>query len=65
MDGLSADDIATGKVVAAVEAFAADDALVVLSGSLPPGCHAGIYAEMVERLRSRGAKVLLDTSGCR
>ncbi|WP_206243769.1 1-phosphofructokinase [Novosphingobium terrae] len=63
MDGLSVDEAASERVLAAVEAFAAPDALIVLSGSLPPGCDAGIYATMVARLRAAGARVLLDTSG--
>jgi 1-phosphofructokinase len=63
MDGLSVDEAVTARVLAAAEAFAGPDALIVLSGSLPPGCHAGIYADMVARLRALGARVLLDTSG--
>lgn len=34
----------------------------VLSGSLPPGCPADWYAEIVTRLRARGARVAVDTS---
>lgn len=63
MDGLCLDEAITARVQAAVEGFAGPDALIVLSGSLPPGCHAGIYADMVARLRGLGARVLLDTSG--
>jgi len=63
MDGLLVDEAATDGVLASVERFAGPDALVVLSGSLPPGCDAGIYARMIARLRALGARVLLDTSG--
>ena len=63
MDGLAIDDAIAGRVLAAVERFAGPDALIVLSGSLPPGGDPGIYATMVVRLRALGARVLLDTSG--
>ncbi len=36
---------------------------VVLSGSLPPGLPVDFYADLTERARQRGAKVILDTSG--
>jgi 1-phosphofructokinase family hexose kinase len=35
----------------------------VLSGSLPPGISPDIYAQIIQTVRSRGAKTLLDTSG--
>jgi 1-phosphofructokinase len=35
----------------------------VLSGSLPPGVDASVYRVLVEMLKARGRKVLLDTSG--
>ncbi len=35
----------------------------VVAGSLPPGVDLGIYRDIIGRLRQRGAKVLLDTSG--
>jgi 1-phosphofructokinase len=63
MDGLSVDDAACDRVLTDVEDFAGPDALVVLSGSVPPGCHADIYAGMVARLRATGTRVMLDTSG--
>jgi 1-phosphofructokinase family hexose kinase len=37
--------------------------LWVLSGSLPPGLPAGIYAQLVELVQAGGARALLDTSG--
>lgn len=35
----------------------------VLSGSVPPGVPAGIYAGMIEEIHGRGGCVALDTSG--
>jgi tagatose 6-phosphate kinase len=40
-----------------------DASLVVLSGSLPPGCDDDLYAGLVERLQARGLRCLLDASG--
>ncbi|MCE3519428.1 PfkB family carbohydrate kinase, partial [Escherichia coli] len=51
------------RVAQAVAEFAGDDALIVLSGSLPPGCDPIVYAEMTATLTAGGARVLLDTSG--
>lgn len=47
--------------VAAVETASAD--WTVLSGSLPPGCPAGWYADLIARLRRTGCQVALDSSG--
>lgn len=38
-------------------------AITVLSGSLPSGCPAGIYASMTANLAKKGIKVVLDASG--
>ena len=35
----------------------------VVAGSLPPGVDPAIYRDIITRLRQRGARVLLDTSG--
>jgi 1-phosphofructokinase family hexose kinase len=35
----------------------------VLSGSLPPGCPADIYSQMISIVQARGSKAILDTSG--
>lgn len=40
-----------------------DAAWFVLSGSLPPGVPTSIYQRLISLLKSRGKKVLLDTSG--
>ncbi|WP_273377592.1 1-phosphofructokinase [Symbiobacterium thermophilum] len=37
--------------------------LVAISGSAPPGADAGIYRDLVEAARSRGVRVVLDSSG--
>ncbi|GAA4479948.1 1-phosphofructokinase [Gluconacetobacter asukensis] len=63
MDGAPVDAATAERQVGIVEAFAGDDSLIVLSGSLPPGCPPDLYAGLVARLRGKGARVLLDTSG--
>lgn len=63
MDGAPADAADIDAVVAAVEAEAGADCLVVLSGSLPPGCPADIYARLIALVGAKGAMTLLDTSG--
>ncbi|MBB2205103.1 1-phosphofructokinase [Gluconacetobacter takamatsuzukensis] len=63
MDGAAVDAATLAEQVGMVEAFAGEDSLIVLSGSLPPGCPPGLYADLIGRLRARGARVLLDTSG--
>ncbi|WP_323715835.1 1-phosphofructokinase family hexose kinase [Paracoccus aminovorans] len=47
---------------AAVDA-AERNALVVLSGSNPPGVPAGFAARLAERLQGSGARLVVDTSG--
>ena len=44
-------------------AFASETSIAVLSGSLPPGCPPSMYAELVEALRPRGVRCLVDASG--
>ncbi|GAA3400853.1 1-phosphofructokinase [Paenibacillus hodogayensis] len=46
-----------------VRQLAADSSIVALSGSLPKGAPAALYAELIHIARSAGATVLLDTSG--
>ena len=45
------------------EVAALDKLWIVLAGSVPPGIDPGIYRELIERFRSCGHKVVLDTSG--
>jgi 1-phosphofructokinase len=56
----AADLVQLGSVL---DRLAADHAWFVLSGSLPPGIPSTAYGSMINRLRSRGREVLLDTSG--
>ncbi|WP_343528594.1 1-phosphofructokinase [Sphingomonas sp.] len=63
MSGVAVEEAQVAAVERAVADFAGPDALIVLSGSLPPGCHPGVYADMIAALGERGARVLLDTSG--
>jgi 6-phosphofructokinase 2 len=46
-----------------VEAQLPDADVLVASGSLPEGVPEDIYARLAERVRARGGKVVLDTSG--
>ena len=41
----------------------ADCGVMVLSGSLPPGVPADFYARVAERLRPRGIRIVVDSSG--
>lgn len=59
-------DWSQADVEAALQAAAqaaAPGALVVLSGSNPPGVPAGFAARLAERLHGSGARLVLDTSG--
>ncbi|MGV6875761.1 1-phosphofructokinase [Pseudochelatococcus sp. B33] len=62
-DGPPATSERIEAVAAEVEALAGAGTLVVLAGSLPPGCPADTYAGIVARLTAKGARVFLDTSG--
>lgn len=61
--GLSprAEDIA--ELMERIASLAEPGRWFVLSGSVPPGVPDSIYAEMIELIRGRGGRVLLDTSG--
>lgn len=37
--------------------------MVIVSGSLPPGIHPEIYRRVIEMVKLKGAKVILDTDG--
>ncbi|MGH3859752.1 1-phosphofructokinase [Actinokineospora sp.] len=52
----------TRLVAATLDAATGAD-WVVLCGSLPPGVPADFYADLTRRLRERGARVAVDTSG--
>ncbi|NLP64577.1 1-phosphofructokinase family hexose kinase [Paraburkholderia sacchari] len=49
--------------MAACEAFAPAPRYLVMSGSLPPGLTERAYADLAQRARARGTRVVLDTSG--
>lgn len=59
--GVSAADV--DALLARVDALAADGRWFVLAGSLPPGAEPALYAELTRRIRARGGRVVLDTSG--
>ena len=63
LDGLAVTDETLATVLDALAASAAPGDMVVLAGSLPPGCPPDCYATLVARLRGQGAHVLLDASG--
>ena len=51
------------RVCAELVGLADSDTLVLLAGSLPDGVDDAVYAELTAALQTRGARVLLDTSG--
>lgn len=40
-----------------------DPTYVIISGSLPPGVHPEIYCKIMEIVRNKGSKIILDTDG--
>lgn len=58
---LSADEL--NAVFAAVESAVASADWLVVSGSLPPGTPAEVYADLVRALAGSGIRVAVDTSG--
>ena len=48
-----------------IRAHAAKASHMVLTGSVPPGCNAGIYREIMEDIRSTGCKCVLDADGAK
>ncbi|KPF54775.1 1-phosphofructokinase [Novosphingobium sp. AAP1] len=63
LDGLAVTDETLATVLDGLTAMAAPGDMVVLAGSLPPGCPPACYATLVARLRAQGVHVLLDASG--
>ncbi|AKC84119.1 hypothetical protein IMCC26134_12165 [Verrucomicrobia bacterium IMCC26134] len=59
--GLGPDDSALVELAARIDA--AEATWCVLAGSLPPGVPANFYASSIRRLKVRGVRVALDTSG--
>lgn len=50
-------------VLSMVDSLDPFPALVVASGSLPPGVPVDFYAQLARRVRARGSRLVLDTSG--
>jgi len=46
-----------------IRAHAAKSSHMVLSGSVPPGCSAGVYREIMEDIASTGCRCVLDADG--
>lgn len=46
-----------------IRRHAADSDYMVLSGSVPPGCSAGCYREIIEEIRDTGCRCVLDADG--
>ncbi len=61
--GFMIDENATKQLLDKLENLAVPDTFFVLTGSGPMGISPTIYAEIMQRLRSKGVKVLLDATG--
>lgn len=59
--GVSEEDVE--KLFTLLKAELEDASILVLSGSVPPGMNADIYARMTSMANEAGAKVILDASG--
>ena len=63
LPGLSIPEEALAALTTTLDALAEENGCFVLSGSVPAGVPASIYATLTERLRAKGARVAVDTSG--
>ena len=63
LDGIAVDAGRAEMVAATICDAVRSGDLVVLAGSLPPGCPPDTYVTLIARLRAMGCKVILDTSG--
>jgi 1-phosphofructokinase len=63
LPGLVPDDAALGACLGTLEALAEADGIAVLSGSLPRGVPADLYARLTARLAAGGMRVVVDASG--
>ena len=61
--GLAVDIAGLAKLTRTLERLAIRDAVVLFSGSLPPGMLPNHLAALVQGCTSRGARVVVDTSG--
>lgn len=62
-EGPTVGDAELAEIKEAVGRLGAQASVVVLSGSLPAGAPAELYAELIGTARSAGARVYLDASG--
>jgi 1-phosphofructokinase len=62
MPGLEPSLEAVEQLIETIHKLADDSDWFVLTGSLPPGLPADIYARMIEQLSARGRNVILDSS---
>lgn len=51
------------ELLSCLQEYADEKTLFILSGSLPKGVPCDFYKTMIEQVKKKGAKVLLDTSG--
>ena len=51
------------EMIAMIKKHAARASHIVLSGSVPPGCSAGCYREIMEEIKGTGCKCVLDADG--
>jgi 1-phosphofructokinase len=63
LPGPTVDAGSAGEIRRKILDLASAETLVLFAGSLPASIGDGIYAELTEILRARGALVLVDTSG--
>jgi 1-phosphofructokinase len=63
LPGLRVPEGAMERLTAMLDALAADNGCFVLAGSLPAGVPEDVYATLTARLRARGCRVAVDTSG--
>ncbi|WP_372072398.1 1-phosphofructokinase [Tistrella mobilis] len=63
LPGLAVGAADLGRLRTVLDEVAGAGSVVVLAGSLPSGVAVGIYPDLCRRLRTRGARVVLDTSG--
>ncbi|MEZ5662454.1 MAG: 1-phosphofructokinase family hexose kinase [Burkholderiaceae bacterium] len=63
MPGPTLTDTEWSSALTEVAALSPFPSLVVASGSLPPGVPSDFYARLAELVRSRGSRLVLDTSG--
>ena len=52
-----------GKMMDVIRSHAEKSDYMVLTGSVPPGCDAGVYRDIIEELASTGCRCVLDADG--